>query len=558
MTIKTKLLLGYLVTSLLIVVISAITVYGFTTTQTQYDTILSRNTPVTVALREIQYYFTGQSNDERGFLLTGGGEFKNEITQKSDQIKMRLQLIQGLVTTDKEKQLLQEITNSHEQFTQINYKVISLYNEGKIDEAKSLSFGEGRKIRKELEASFNNFVKINQANSENTEGNLRLLLQQMKGLIIGVSAIAIIFGICIGIFMSIYITKPIKKVTSHIAKGDLNIQENIGTSQDEIGQLVSAFMKMVIDLKKMVLTIKTNAEHISNSSKELSVNADQSAQAANQVAQSIAEVAINAEQQLSVTNATSAVVEQMSASIHQISANANQVATQSTQAANKANEGNKLTEKAVIQMTNIEKAVSTSAQFIGKLGDRSKEIGQIVDIISSIASQTNLLALNAAIEAARAGEQGRGFSVVAEEVRKLAEQSQDAAKQIAILISEIQGDTEKAVLAMNNGTSEVKLGANIVNASGQAFQEITTMVSLGSEQMIQISVAVEQMAIGSQKIVSSVKQIEELSKKSSGEAQTVSAATEQQSASTEEIASSSQTLAHLVTDLNAAVSKFQV
>jgi methyl-accepting chemotaxis protein len=248
----------------------------------------------------------------------------------------------------------------------------------------------------------------------------------------------------------------------------------------------------------------------------------------------------------------------MSANIQKVAANANEAAGHSAQATDKANEGNKSINKAVNQMVYIEQTVTNSALMVAKLGERSNEIGQIVDTISGIAGQTNLLALNAAIEAARAGEQGRGFAVVAEEVRKLAEQSQNAAKQIAALISEIQGDTATAVLAMNDGTREVKLGAEVVNASGRAFQEIATMINQGSGQMKQIAIGVEQMAIGSQQIVNSVKKIDELSKKASGEAQTVSAATEEQSASMEEISSSSQALAHLAMNLREAVSKFQL
>ncbi|MBP2657756.1 MAG: methyl-accepting chemotaxis sensory transducer, partial [Firmicutes bacterium] len=170
----------------------------------------------------------------------------------------------------------------------------------------------------------------------------------------------------------------------------------------------------------------------------------------------------------------------------------------------------------------------------------------------------NLLALNAAIEAARAGEQGRGFAVVAEEVRKLAEQSQDAAKQIAALIGEIQGDTDKAVNAMNDGTREVKVGAEVVNASGKAFQEIADLIYKVSNQIKEISTEIEQMAVGSQRIVESVKQIDTLSKKASGEAQTVSAATQEQSASMQEVASSSQALANLAMDLRQAVGKFHI
>jgi methyl-accepting chemotaxis protein len=168
------------------------------------------------------------------------------------------------------------------------------------------------------------------------------------------------------------------------------------------------------------------------------------------------------------------------------------------------------------------------------------------------------LALNAAIEAARAGEQGRGFAVVAEEVRRLAEQSQDAAKQIATLIREIQGDTDKAVEAMNDGTREVKLGAEVVNAAGQAFQEIVELIKKVSGRMQEISSPIEQLAAGSQQIVESVKSIDELSIRASGESQTVSAATEEQSASVEEIAAASQSLTKLAQELQEIVVKFRV
>ena len=144
---------------------------------------------------------------------------------------------------------------------------------------------------------------------------------------------------------------------------------------------------------------------------------------------------------------------------------------------------------------------------------------------------------------------------MAEEVSKCAEQSQDAAPKIVTLIGKIQGDTDKAVAAMTNGTREVKLGAEVVNASGKAFRKIAAMVALGSSEMKEISVAVEHMSLGSLQIVGSVKQIVELSKKTSGEPQTVSAATEEHSASMEEIAASSQALA---INFREAVSKFQI
>ncbi|MDF2875783.1 MAG: methyl-accepting chemotaxis protein [Sporomusa sp.] len=248
----------------------------------------------------------------------------------------------------------------------------------------------------------------------------------------------------------------------------------------------------------------------------------------------------------------------MAAGIKQIAVSAVGVVGMADKAAAAASGGEKSVATAVTQMDSIEKTVNESARVVTKLGERSKEIGQIVDTISGIAGQTNLLALNAAIEAARAGEQGRGFAVVAEEVRKLAEQSQTAAKQIADLIAEIQGDTDKAVFAMSEGTREVRSGSQIVNTTGESFNEIMALITAVSSEVREISGSIQQMAAGSTQIVSSAKDIEGICKNTAGQTQTVSAATQEQSASMQEIAASSQSLAKLAEGLQGAISRFKL
>jgi methyl-accepting chemotaxis protein len=357
------------------------------------------------------------------------------------------------------------------------------------------------------------------------------------------------------------IARPVQQLeaaANRIAAGDISLARLDIDSNDEIGRLGHSFEQMARNLRTLIQKILGATDQVAASSEELTASSEQSAQAANQIAAAITEVAAGSEKQLTAANESAAIVEQMKASIQQIAANANQAAAQSSQAAETAKAGDRKVEQAVAQMGQIETAVTTSAQVVSKLGERSKEIGQIVDTISGIAGQTNLLALNAAIEAARAGEQGRGFAVVAEEVRKLAEQSQEAAKKIADLIGEIQGDTDQAVAAMNNGTREVKAGAEAVDAAGSAFREIAGLVAQVAGQVKEISAAMQQLASGSQQIVAAVKQIDELGKKAAGDSQSVSAAAEEQLASMEEIASSSQSLAKLAQDLQTAVAQFRM
>jgi methyl-accepting chemotaxis protein len=361
-------------------------------------------------------------------------------------------------------------------------------------------------------------------------------------------------------YVSRRIAKPIEQLAATIeivSTGNLTVAIDVD-SKDEVGFLANSMKAMILSLGLLVRKIALTSEQVAAAAEELTANAENSAQANTQVAATIDEVAQGSKKQANAVDATALVVEQISAGIQRIAANANTVSGMAEKTSNAANQGDKAVHAAMDQMKIIEKSVTSSAQVVTQLGERSIEIGQIVDTISGIAGQTNLLALNAAIEAARAGEQGRGFTVVAEEVRKLAEQSQEAAKRIASLISEIQLETSNAVAAMNNGTHEFKVGADVVNNAGKAFQEIVSLVGEVSCQVREISAAIQQMASGSQQIVTSVRDIGRISTDAAGQTQAVSFATGEQSASMEEIAVSSQALARMAEELQDAVRKFRV
>ena len=199
-----------------------------------------------------------------------------------------------------------------------------------------------------------------------------------------------------------------------------------------------------------------------------------------------------------------------------------------------------------------------SAEVIRQLAERSTEIGQISDTISDIASQTNLLALNAAIEAARAGEAGRGFSVVAEEVRKLAEESNSAALRIAELITDIQKDTDQAVSRMSHGTEVVKAGQAVVTNAGEAFNNIVDAVSNLADHSRDILNEATSSSSNAANLVNTMAALEKTGREVASETESVSAATEEQAASMDEIATASRKLAELSVALQNATDKFKI
>ncbi|BAQ11655.1 methyl-accepting chemotaxis protein [Bacillus sp. OxB-1] len=237
---------------------------------------------------------------------------------------------------------------------------------------------------------------------------------------------------------------------NQIAVGDLTHRLNI-RSNDELGH-------MSRDLNGLIRIVKGTGSQVASSAEQLNASADQTAQAAQRVAETTESVSKGAMQQIDSTREATETVGRMSGTLNKLFADSDAVPRSSEEAVQKAKQGEKAVVSAITQMETIEDTVNTSEDMMEKLGKRSSEIGQIVDTIVAISNQTNLLPLNASIEAARAGEHGKGFAVVASEVKKLAEQSQQAAGHIGDLIKEIQTDTELTITSIKSGTREVKKG----------------------------------------------------------------------------------------------------
>jgi methyl-accepting chemotaxis protein len=385
---------------------------------------------------------------------------------------------------------------------------------------------------------------------------LAVLVQNLIKII----AVVCIIIILIAFFYSKYITdkiKPVSELSKAIADGDLTQKLEI-KSEDELGQMSSHLNDMVSNLKNIVLEVSSSIESVVATSEELTASSDQTKIAADEIARSVQDMVGNEEKQNEVTDKVSKASEIVFKGMKNISDSIDKVNKSSTESYDKAKNGNKVVEQAIEHMNNISNKVTTSSGIVNVLANKSNEIGNIVSLITDISEQTNLLALNAAIEASRAGEQGRGFSVVAEEVRKLAEESGNAAKQISALILEIQNEIVNAVKSMNEGTDAVKQGIVVVKNTGESFQGILSAVDDVSKQMQKTSNEVIETYNGTQEVVNSMNRIMEIAKQSSESTQNISAATEEQSALMKEVANAAEVLTKMAVELEKIFSKFRI
>ena len=368
----------------------------------------------------------------------------------------------------------------------------------------------------------------------------------------------------IAIVFSNYLIMPIRNLTQSLdvlATGDFrNSGENKvdPNRTDEIGVMGRAVTKLQDNVSTMISKVMTSAEHVAASSQQLTASADQSTTAINQVAESIVNVAgACTEQFVEVENAT-AKAEELKAHMGTFSKTLQDSSKEIEHTNEAADSGNKAVKHAVQEMQRIETSVTASADVIAQLGEESEKIGKIVDAISNIADQTNLLALNAAIEAARAGEHGRGFAVVADEVRKLAEQSQLSAKEISNLIGSIQVKSQDAVLAMQEGVANVKTGADAVDEAGKTFETIRNRITAVARSSAQMEKIVKDLVASTDIITQSVEKINVKSREVASESETVSASGEQQSATMHEIADASRSLAEMAQQMQDIIGKFKI
>jgi len=469
--------------------------------------------------------------NEKDFMLRLDPKYIDEL--KTNVATLQL-LLRGTSGATEVSGLLQTYQQSFVEYAETQGKVPVLF--GKLDDAyqsagKQIKDAVGRRDADRTAAS----------TSTTTIVTILVIFSLIAGGVISfVTARAISRPIAV-----------IAKVADDVSVGD--IQHSIDfQSKDEIGLLADSFRRLIEYMKSLstaaekiaasdlTATIEPKSEKdvLGNSFKamitnltamvrQLTDNSTQLVSAAGEIASSSEKMARGSQEQTGQTSQVSSAVEEMTATIVESSKNAGEAANQAKEAANAARAGNQVVSQTIEGMNRIAQVVQESANTVQELAKSSDKIGEIIGVIDDIADQTNLLALNAAIEAARAGEQGRGFAVVADEVRKLAERTGKATKEITDMIKGIQNDTKGAVAGMEQGINEVQQGRELADKAGESLTAIATYSQKVMDMIQQIATAAEEQSAASEEIARSVEGIARVTKENATGVEQSAAAAEQ-------------------------------
>ncbi|MFV2047303.1 methyl-accepting chemotaxis protein [Bacillus sp. AFS040349] len=488
----------------------------------------------------------------------------NQFDGRFDTIFSRLdelfKQVEKTISTKEEEEIYNGFQAEWDKYLVVHEEILALSRANQDDDASQM-IKQSRQQIETVEGYLTKLVELNQSMAKEAaeeRHNLTTIILSNTAILI---VVVLVISIIMGLLLSRSISRPLSTMSmsvKQVAQGNLMLDPISIKNRDEIGKLATDINTMTESLRKIIIEVMNNSERVAATSEELSVSAEQTQQGNNSISTAIKEVAGGAENQVTRASEANRVVHEISTGMTQAARSIQAVSDLTLATNEKATTGQAIVSQTVVQMNEVQHKVQHTSTAMNSLSNKSNQIGQMLSLITNVAEQTNLLALNAAIEAARAGEHGKGFAVVADEVRKLAEQSGKAAEEIKKVIDEMQTEVNNALKSMSDGINAVDDGIVMVNKTGDSFENIVDMVADVASQSQEVSAIVEQVNASTQSMVDIIEEIANISVFSAGNTEEVAASVEQQNAIMTKVTSSSEELSSKVLALQELVKSFRV
>nr|WP_295974167.1 methyl-accepting chemotaxis protein [uncultured Bacillus sp.] len=561
LTIRKRLIIAFISIALLFGTSTLFVFYNMHKTNQTYNYLFDNVIELNMITNSIETELSNQINHYQAYMLYGENEYRDEFDQSSLKIKDLLEEANKLATNQEVKDQLASIEASNDELQLAVNPIMDLMQRNKEN---ALKRGEKEippksdKILKEIH-SLRTWMQenITEPKHQDAQDNARKSIIQVLIINIIAMSIAIIWGLS----LSSRISKPLCVVTDHMKQlslGDLTQEPLVSKTKDEIGQLILSTNEMADHIRELLKEIHSVSEIVNSQSEELTQSANEVLCVTDQIATTMQDLAAGAEMEANNSTELSSIMDHFTNNTKEASELGDTIQQRSNEVLSKTEEGNQLMKSSTLQMKKIDEIVHDTVQKVHNLNTQSKEIFKLVMVIKEVADQTNLLALNAAIEAARAGEQGRGFAVVADEVRKLAEETALSVNDITNIVSNIQNGFNLVNTSLQEGYQEVEKGTQQIESTGQTFSGISEAITGMADNIESMTNNLENISFSSQEMNKTIQDIAATSEESAAGVEQTSTSVQQTNKSIQEIANNSTELAQLAEKLNNLVSRFKL
>ncbi|MGA3676834.1 methyl-accepting chemotaxis protein [Lysinibacillus agricola] len=556
-TLKARILSAFLLLIVLVVCFNTYTYISNSKMEKQAEDLVKEDLIVLMASKNLAMSMSVRLSAALSYVASGNEKYietfneYRKIAEESNSIMEKY---------DKNPEREKLVETAREWSNRVNTEVFDVYKKG--DEELALkNLTAMNDLVTEVRSGYENLANTRSAEITKVGENVVSTSLNNKTIGLIVSIVLTIAGILIAIITASKISKPITIVSkrmSELANGNLQHELLPITNQDEIGQLMLSANEMNEKLKQTISSIHTVSETVAASSEELAQSSNEVQSGTEQITVTMQELASGTETQASTAGDLAETMVSFQHSIHETTQEGIELKEHSDHVQNLTTTGKELMVQSTQQMAAINEIVLDSVKKVEGLNVQSAEISKLVSVIDDISNQTNLLALNAAIEAARAGEHGKGFAVVADEVRKLAEQVQFSVTDISTIVNRIQGETGNVTTALQSGYEEVKRGTSQLNQTNETFEQISVAVEDMILNINTISGNLNKVAHNSKSINAAIDEMASISQESAAGVEQTTATVEETAATMDEISKSANQLAEMAEELNSQLQQFKI